>query len=205
MADIPQRQRQRADFLIELLSTEEAKRVQRQMGIADHSYLKRLISNLQQFASIADAPRSGRTHKYTEELLAEARDHMLESVDCVWSMKALVEGLVDAGILPADTSPDSFWEVFAPYMAEQGLRMVYGTQRLTFAMNSHHAAERLKWAKEHQTILTHTTVKDYWFTDEFTLEHGPPPKSEWGWVGSSQVHACMLAASQGLAATEAVH
>jgi hypothetical protein len=178
MSHIPQRQRQRADFLIELLGTEEAKRVQKRMGITDHSYLQRLISNLQEYASIADAPRSGRKHKYTADMLAGARDHMLEGEDCVWSMKGFVEGLMDDGILPADTNPESFWEVFAPYMAQRGLRMVYGTQRLTFAMNTHHASERLKWAVEHQTILTHTTVKDYWFTDEFSLDYGPPPKSE---------------------------
>lgn len=180
MADIPERQRQRADFLVALLDTPEAKRLQKQFGITDHNYLKRLQTNLRERASIADAPRPGRDRKYTDEVLAQAMDHMLEAEECVWSMHAAVEGMVAAGILPADTNVQSFWAVFAPYMAGQELRLVYGAQRLTFAMNSHHASQRLAWCREHQGTITTTTVRDYWFTDEIQFEYGPPPNSKWG-------------------------
>lgn len=175
MASIPSRQRQRADFLIVLLSTAEARRVQKQQGIKSHSFLKRLSSNLQLYASIADGPRSGRDRKYTDEMLGQAKDQLMEGESYVWSKQGFVGELQKDGILPADSSVDGFWEAFVPYMQHEGLRLVYGSQRLTFAMASHHASSRLSWCRQMQSVITPTTVKEYWFTDEITLLHGPHP------------------------------
>ena len=178
MASIPSRQQQRAEFLIVLLDTPEAKRVQKQLGIKDHSFLKRLKSNLAEYASIADALRSGRGKKYTAELLGQARDQLLEGESYVWSKASFVDSLIAEGILAEGTSIDGFWEAFVAFMQQQGLRLVYGTQRLTFAMSSQHASTRLSWCKQQQNIITSRTVKDYWFTDEITLEYGPHPSGE---------------------------
>lgn len=178
MSSIPERQQQRAEFLVALLNTKEAKRVQKQQGITDHNFLKRLSSNLKQYSSIADAPRSGRSRKYTDELLGQARDQLLEGEYYVWSKQAFVDSLIADGILAAGTSIDGFWEAFVPYMQQQGLRLVYGIQRLTFAMSSQHAILRLSWCRQQQSVITTRTVRDCWFTDEITLEHGPHPAGE---------------------------
>lgn len=193
MSHIPERQRQRADFLIELLDTEEANRVLKRRGITDHGFLRRLRDNLAEHASIADAPRSGRDTKYTDELLEQAKDCMLEGEEAVWSMEAFVEVLIEECILPAGNSVRGFWEAFAPYMQRHGLRLVYGSQRLTFAMSSHHASERLSFCRQHVGVITATTVKDYWFTDEIQLEYGPPPNSKSGFAALSEsvVHESM--------------
>lgn len=178
MDNIPSRQRQRADFLIVLLGTAEAKGVQKQLGIKSHSFLTRLSSNLQLYASIADAPRSGRERKYTDEMLGQAKDQLMEGESYVWSKKDFVHGLMEDGTLPADSSVDGFWEAFVPYMQQQGLTVVYGIQRLTFAMASRHAISRLSWCRQQQSVITTRTVREYWFTDEVTLEHGPHPGGE---------------------------
>lgn len=178
MANFPTRQRQRANFLIELLNTEEAKRVRNQLGIKSHGFLQRLQDNLAKHASIADAPRSGRGRKYTDELLDQARDQLMECEYYVWSKQHLVESLMADGILPAGTSIDGFWEAFVPHLQHQGLQLVYGRQRLTFAMSSQHARLRLSWCRQQQSVITASTVREYWFTDEITMEHGPHPGGE---------------------------
>lgn len=46
MDSIPEHQQRRAEFLIELLHTEEAKNLLKRKGITDHSFIKRLCNNL---------------------------------------------------------------------------------------------------------------------------------------------------------------
>jgi hypothetical protein len=178
MSSIPSRQRQRAEFLVVLLKSEEAKRVQKQLGIKDHGFLKRLSNNLTEYSSIADAPRTGRDRKYTDELLGQARDQLLEGESYLWSKQAFVDSLIGDGILAAGTSIHGFWEAFAPYMQQRGLRLVYGIQRLTFAMSSQHASLRLSWCRQQEEVITTRNVKEFWFTDEISLEHGPHPAGE---------------------------
>ena len=122
MADIPQRQRERADFLIQLLGTQAAKDTAKQLGYTDHAFLRRLQRNLTEYASIADAPRQGRARTYTDELLGQARDHMMGEEHYVWSMQEFVSSLIEEGIVESGTSVAAFWEAFAPYMQQQGLR-----------------------------------------------------------------------------------
>lgn len=178
MTDIPQRQRDRADFLIQLLGTKAAKDTAKQLGYTDHAFLKQLQSNLSKYASIADAPRQGRARKYTDELLGQARDHMMGEEHYVWSMQEFVSSLIEEGIVESGTSVAAFWEAFAAYMQQQGLRLVYGTQRLTFAMGSQHASGRLSWCMEQQHTFTALSVREFWFTDEITLEYGGHPAGE---------------------------
>ena len=92
--------------------------------------------------------------------------------------QAFVDSLIADGILAAGTSIDGFWEAFVPYMQQQGQRLVYGIQRLTFAMSSLHASQRLSWCRQQEDVLTTRTVKECWFTDEISLEHGPHPAGE---------------------------
>lgn len=178
MAGIPQRQLERAEFLIELLDTQTAKDLAKRWGYKDHGFLRRLQQNLSKYANIADAPRQGRGRKYTDELLVQARDRMLEEEHYVWSMQDFVSSLIEQGILEPGTNVQAFWDAFAPYMQQQGLRLVYGSQRLTFAMSGHHASERLHWCRQQQQALTALSVKEFWFTDEITLEYGGHPSGE---------------------------
>lgn len=196
MANIPERQQRRAEFLIELLHTEEAKNLLKRKGITDHSFIKRLCSNLREYGSIVDAPRSGRDPKYTDELLAAAMEFMLESLDCVWSKQCFVDSLIAEGVLEDGVSIEGFWRPFAAYMQQHGMRMVYGTQRLTFAMSGRHADGRLTWCRDNEGVLTHETVREYWFTDEIQLEHGPPPNSECLPCPAALIQSCNVACLQ---------
>ena len=84
MSSIPDCQRQRAEFLVALLNSKEAKCEQKQQGTTYHCFFKRLRNNMQQYSSIADAPCSGHSLKYTDEPLGQARDQLLEGDYYVW-------------------------------------------------------------------------------------------------------------------------
>lgn len=118
---------------------------------------------------------------------------MLEGDGAVWSMEAAVEVLIEGRILPAGNNVRGFREAFAPYMQQQGLWLVYGSPRPTFATSSHHASEWPSFCRQHERVVTATAVIDYWFTDETQLEYGPPPNSESGLAALSEraVHASM--------------
>ena len=72
----------------------------------------------------------------------------------------------------------SFMAVFQEYLLERGIRLLYGRQRLVFALSQHHANGRLAWCQEAQFTFTDTTVQHFWFVDEISLIHGGDPKGE---------------------------
>ena len=86
--------------------------------------------------------------------------------------QAFVDSLIADRILPSGTSVDGFWEAFVPYMKQQGLRLVYGIQRLTFAMSSQHVSLRLSCCRQQQSAIATKTVRECWFTDEVTRSMG---------------------------------
>jgi hypothetical protein len=178
MDTIPYNQRLRADVVIELTKLPGAGGVLKRMGINNTRFYTRLRENLATHASLADAPRSGRPPKYTDELLAKAMDCLLEMMDPIWSSQEIVDTMVDAGILEAGTSVRSFMAVFQEYLLERGIRLLYGRQRLVFALSRHHANGRLAWCQEAQFTFTDTTVQHFWFVDEISLIHGGDPKGE---------------------------
>ena len=91
MDTIPCNQRLRADVVIELTKLPGAGSVLKRMGINNNRFYPRLRENLATHASLADAPRSGRPPKYTEEMLAKAMDCLLEMMDPIWSSQEIVD------------------------------------------------------------------------------------------------------------------
>jgi hypothetical protein len=178
MSNIPPSQRRRADFLLAVLKLPGVPGVAKKCGIKDHSFIKRLERNLSEYASLADAPGKGRPLKYTPELLGEAWGYM-EELDGAWSSTDFVSYLIDMGTLEEGNSVAGFWEAFQAYLHKQGWRLVYGNQRLTFALSSAHASGRLRWCHEYGAGLTSLKVRQYWFVDEILLEYPSAPKGEW--------------------------
>ena len=75
-------QKRAAEFLTYLLDTVDVRPALKHFNIKDKRYIARLKAKLRQTSSLADAPRSGRKPKYTEEqaqlavrVLSEARPH----------------------------------------------------------------------------------------------------------------------------------
>lgn len=189
MSNIPPSQRRRADFLLAVLKLPGVPGVAKKCGIKDHSFIRRLEHNLSEHASLADAPREGRPPKYTTELLGEAWGYMKE-LDGAWSSSDFVSYLIDMGTLQEGNSVAGFWEAFQAYVHRQGWRLVYGTQRLTFALSTAHAKGRLQWCHDHEREMTSHMVRQYWFVDEILLEYPPAPKCEWERGGALRAPRC---------------
>lgn len=176
-------QSRRAAFLVQVLDLPVVREVAAGMGITNPRFISRLQDDLKLYASIGEAPRDGRPPKYTEYVLQLARDYMLEGVDAVWTKDDIVHDMMDVGILPEGCSVEGFWERFSAYMREQGTPVVYGCQRLTFALSHAPITKRLAWAHNHKPTLSEARVGDWWFVDEITILEDPHPKGGWAAVG----------------------
>lgn len=186
-------ERKRADFLLLLLEGKTVRDAKKQLNITSTTYVSKLATKLRETASLVDGQRSGRPRKYTDQLLETAKDYVIEIEDAVYSSKDLVSAMIDEGILPKDTTWAGFWPVFIPYMASRGVPLVWGLQRLTFALSGMHAKTRLKWCQDNKDVITDATVGSYWFVDEISIEQGGHPKGEcWRWGLGRVGHALLM-------------
>lgn len=198
MSTITASQRRAANFLVLLLDGRTPAQALKELDITDHAYVRRLKAKLQDSASLADAKRQGRPRKYNEATLDEAMLWVLGRVAPLWSGEEIVHSLVEEGILPDGASERSFMRALVPHLASHGWRLVYGPQRLTFAMNQSHAHSRLEWCYLARLAFTSSTVGDWWFEDEILLEHGGAPKGECAaglqrWAGRLPCRPALLA------------
>lgn len=188
MSGVTDCQAKRAQLLLAVLQQPAAQEVANSLGITDHRFISRLEKDLRQHASIAEAPRTGRPAKYTDHVLEQAQAYMMDGVEACWTKEDIVEGMVAAGILAADTSVRGFWERFSAYMRQQGTPVVYGCQLMTFALSLKHIQGRLGFCQRHKGTFTERTMPTWWCVDELIVEQGGHPKCEWP-AGSLQLQA----------------
>lgn len=181
--------------MIHVLELPEVGKVAASLGITDRRFISRMKADLIQYASIAEAPRSGRPPKYTAYLLGRAQDYMLHGVDAAWTKEDVVQGMINAGILDDDASVEGFWERFTQYMRDEGTPLVYGSQRLTFALSQAHIQSRLWWCQNHKSTLTDEKVGNWWFVDEIVIEEGPHPKGKHAFGDSLASDMCCALAT----------
>ena len=86
-------ERTRAQYLLELFSFADDRAIRRKLGIKDQKFKTRLITNLEKYCSIVDAPRSGRPRSYTPATYEAAKEVLLELEDTVCSSQELVKVL----------------------------------------------------------------------------------------------------------------
>lgn len=178
MVKVSKSQQRRAELFVLLLRGMSIKEAKKQLRITNTTYVTRLISQLGETASLADPPRSGRPEKYGVDVLCKAQAFLLDLEDAAFCCKDVVDAMIDEDILPKDTSWAVFWPKFVMYLGGQGLSLVWGIQRLTFAMSKVHAKARLQWCKENKLTFTDRTMKHFTFVDEISLEIGGHPKGE---------------------------
>lgn len=178
MVKVTDSQRKRAKLFILLLQGSAVDAAIKKLKIKNKSYVSKLISHLGETSSLADAPRSGRPEKYSSDVLSKAKDFLLGLEDAAFCCKDVVAAMIDEDVIPEDTPWASFWPKFIKYLSSQEIYLVWGIQRLTFAMNKRHVKARLQWCHENKLIFTDRTMKQFWFTDEISLEYGGHPKGE---------------------------
>lgn len=191
MSGVTDCQARRARYLLALLEQPGAREAAKAMGITDHRFVSRLEEDLRLHGSIAEAPRTGRPPKYTDFLLEQAQEYLLEGVDAAWSKDDIVSGMVAEGILPEGTSVRGFWEAFAAYMRQQGTPVLFGCQLLTFALSASHIRRRLSWGHKHKSVFTDRTMGSWWCVDELMIEEGGHPKRECAQTAWPAAYTCL--------------
>ncbi len=178
MPKITKSQLRRAQYLLLALENCDDATIRQQLGITDRGYKARLRKLLEEYASIVDAPRSGRPIKYTDELHESARQVLLDLEDTVVTGREFVWTLEDRGILKPKTRQKSYMRAFKRYLATKGMQLSYGRRRLLFALSNSHIKARLKWCRAMRSVFTKESVKQYWFGDEISISTGMAPKGK---------------------------
>lgn len=170
--------KRKALLLADLLASVPLKSFLKKHGIKDKRYGKRLEQQLRTTYSLAPAPRSGRPPKYTEEQLDAATEALASPANPIHTTAALVQQLQSGGQLPEGTPKRGFMAAVKRHLAQQGLRLGFGSRSKQQALSAADAKARLAWCRSMQHEITHATVGTWRFVDEKLLTSGAKPRCE---------------------------
>jgi hypothetical protein len=142
-----------------------------------HNYNTRLVEHLKKHGTFAEAPHSRGPTKFTDEVMAAAQQHLVDSADSALTTTDLVRALEQAGWLTAPTDNHNFLVHFKEYEAAQGLTLQVGETSTIFRITEESANERESEARKLlQLAPTDAALQDFIFVDETTFEESPHPK-----------------------------
>lgn len=166
-------------FIADVLSSVSLGPMLKKHDIKDKRYVPRLVQKLRTKFSLAPAPRTGRPRVYTEEHLTAAREELIQPSQPIHSTRALVQKLKAAGQLPEEAKVRGFQPALKRHLAEQHMQLGYGVRSKSQPITRASAAERLKWCKEMQPVMTERKVKNWYFEDEKPHGCGGKGRCEW--------------------------
>jgi hypothetical protein len=174
--DMAKQQRERLLFTIRML--EIAGPFVAQVSLEhSHNYLPRLIEHLKTYGTFAEAEHHRGPTKFTDEVMAAAQQHLLDSADSALTTGDLVRALQQAGWLTAPTDSHNFLVRFKEYVAAQDLTLQVGATSTIFRITEESALERYSKAQALLRLVpTDAALQDFIFTDETTFEESPHPK-----------------------------
>jgi hypothetical protein len=142
-----------------------------------HNYSTRLAEHLKKYGTLAEAEHHKAPTKFTDEVMAAAQQHLLDSADRAYTTKQLVRELEEAGWLAAPTDAHNFLVRFKQYLADKDLTLQVGATSTIFRITEESAAERYSMSgKLLQLAPTDAALQDFIFTDETHFEESPHPK-----------------------------
>jgi len=185
--DKPQQEIDRLLFAIRVLEEAAPYIASTSLGHS-HNYLPRLIEHLKKYGALAEAEHHRAPTKLTDEMMATAQQHLVDSADSALTTADLVHALEQAGQLTAPTDNHNFLVHFKEYLAAQDLTLQVGEASTIFRITEESALERSSMA---QTLLemapTDAALHDFIFVDETTFEESPHPKGRFEIVVSGAV------------------
>jgi hypothetical protein len=142
-----------------------------------HNYSTCLAEHLRKYGTFAEAEHHKVPIKFTDEVMAAAQQHLLNSADRALTTAALVHDLEQAGRLTAPTDCHNFLVRFKQYLAAQDLTLQVGATSTIFRITEESALERYSVsAKLLQLTPTDAALQDFIFIDETSFEESPHPK-----------------------------
>ena len=142
-----------------------------------HNYGTRLAKHLLKYGTFAEAPHHKAPTKFTDEVMAAALQHLVDSAESAYTTTELVRELEQAGRLAAPTDNHNFLVRFKEYVARQDLTLMVGDTSTIFRITEESALERCNVAQALLELApTGAELQQFVFVDETTFEESPHPK-----------------------------
>lgn len=145
-------------------------------GIKDPRTSARIADRYHLTNSFADAKRSGRPRKFSDEKLAAAFKVLVTECNSMFTSASLAATCAELGIIDHGVQPQNFITRLREYIKKQGYKLCYHHRRRTFMITHSSAKQREAFATEMLQCLESKDVGCYCFPDETTIEKSPHPK-----------------------------
>lgn len=163
-------------YVITFLETGSKARALKESGFTSPNAHHRVLEHLKQHGTLAEAPHVRPPAKFTDEVLAEAMDHLL-SCDHLLRTPELVAYLQQQCLLDEHTDNHNFLQHFKQYLGEQGLTLKVADTASIFRITEKTSEERLKFCKQYEPLLQSSLLLGNMVVcDETTFEESPHPK-----------------------------
>jgi transposase len=173
---MPQQQKDRMLLAIHCLQGASPAEAAELLG-KSRKYAARVLQHLKQHGTFAEVEHHRPPAKFTAEVMAAAKQMLLDTADVALTTGELVELLQEGGMLTRPTDHHNFLVHFEEYLAGQNLTLQVGATDTIFRITEETAAERHSRA---QTLLElvpdDKALHDFVFVDEVTFEESPHPK-----------------------------
>ena len=142
-----------------------------------HNYSTRLAEHLEKYGTFAEAGHHRAPTKFTDEVMAAAKQLLLDSADRAITTADLVRELEQTGQLTAPTDNHNFLVRFKQYLHAHDLTLQVGATSTIFRITEDSALERSSVSADLLALLAAgAELQDFVFADETTFEESPHPK-----------------------------
>lgn len=172
--------RRAALFVADVLSSVNLAPFLKKHHIKDKRYGWRLIDRLRSKFSLEPADRPGRPRVYTVQQLAAGQAELSSASPPIYNAAELVQRLKDRQQLPATATPRGYLAALKRHLQLQGLQTGYGPRTMQHALTKSDERQRLAWCQSMQHKITDSTIKDWWFEDEKSINSAGTMRGECG-------------------------
>lgn len=174
--DISTSQKKRATFLWVLLETGNVKQAAATSGLGEHAK-RRIQTMLKERGSIECAPHPGHPLIYTDEVMEEAVQMLVDWENGFPTGQQLIKKMVSQGLVPLDSDVDRFLSHLHAYARHLGHMLVVNSTKSTFFLRIDDVVDRVKYAHAMKEVLqTQDALDMLIFVDETTEEESPHPQ-----------------------------
>lgn len=167
---------QRLRYIIGFLETGSKAHALKVAGFHSPNAHHRVLEHLKQHGTLDEAPHVRPSVKFSNEVLAEAQDHLLSSNHALTTAE-LVAWLQQQGQLDEHTDCHNFLQHFKQYLGDQELTLKVADTASIFRITEKTAEERLKFCERYEPLLESSLLlQNMVVCDETTFEESPHPK-----------------------------
>lgn len=172
-----EQERKRAIYVLVFLQTCDRKLAARESGLSTKCH-NRIVAMFRDRGHIFEHERSGRPATYTEAMMEQAFDMLINYDEGYLTGTDLWRKLKEADVLHQESSIDPFMKCFHAYVKHKGLKLITNSMKTIFLLTKDDVRDRYSYAAQLLPRMTSAQLEMVIFVDETTMEECPHPKGK---------------------------